>query len=368
MNRPLIVAIVGAVVVFIALGLAWLVGQRDYVPDTPPPVTDEPLADPAPVSREDAGSVMSGESEPGAGPLAGSDDAPSTGEEASVVPPSFDVVRVDREGNTVMAGRATPEAEVVIRDGEHELGRVQADERGEWVFLPEEPLAPGTRDLRLATIGPDGAEQPSDTSVVMVVPEPQQADNQPALAVETAPGRPSRVLQAPVPMASAQEDNHQAEAGDVGTPAVVIDVVDYDETGTLSFGGRAAPGATVLGYVDNQFVGQATVGPDGHWSVTGPDPVATGRHTLRADVVTSDGDEIEARAEVPFLRPEGQTLPPEGRLVMVQPGNSLWRIARATLGAGAAYTVIYEANRAQIRDPDLIYPGQVFVVPEEGGR
>ncbi|HCR67353.1 MAG TPA: hypothetical protein DIW38_12725, partial [Oceanicaulis sp.] len=51
--------------------------------------------------------------------------------------------------------------------------------------------------------------------------------------------------------------------------------------------------------------------------------------------------------------------------VIVQPGNSLWRIARRLYGEGLQYTVIYEANRDQIRDPNLIYPGQVFSAPED---
>ena len=56
----------------------------------------------------------------------------------------------------------------------------------------------------------------------------------------------------------------------------------------------------------------------------------------------------------------------EGRIV-VQPGQSLWRLARRAYGSGVRYTVIYQANRDQIRDPDLIYPGQTFAVPEEVG-
>ena len=52
-----------------------------------------------------------------------------------------------------------------------------------------------------------------------------------------------------------------------------------------------------------------------------------------------------------------------GAFVVVQPGNSLWRIARRTMEDGFAYTIIYEANKEQIRDPDLIYPGQIFEIP-----
>ena len=53
----------------------------------------------------------------------------------------------------------------------------------------------------------------------------------------------------------------------------------------------------------------------------------------------------------------------DGQLLVVAPGTNLWRIARATYGRGAAYTIIYQANREQIEDPDRIYPGQVFRMP-----
>lgn len=58
------------------------------------------------------------------------------------------------------------------------------------------------------------------------------------------------------------------------------------------------------------------------------------------------------------MLPEGQ------RYVVIQPGDYLWKIARRTYGQGIRYLTIFEANREQIRDPDLIYPGQVFVLPE----
>ena len=52
-----------------------------------------------------------------------------------------------------------------------------------------------------------------------------------------------------------------------------------------------------------------------------------------------------------------------GTFIIVQPGNSLWRLARRSYGSGFQYAVIFEANRDQIKDPDLIYPGQVFTMP-----
>ena len=48
----------------------------------------------------------------------------------------------------------------------------------------------------------------------------------------------------------------------------------------------------------------------------------------------------------------------------MQPGENLWSLARAAYGDGLRYTVILRANRSQIRDPALIYPGQAFTVPK----
>ncbi len=50
--------------------------------------------------------------------------------------------------------------------------------------------------------------------------------------------------------------------------------------------------------------------------------------------------------------------------VTVQPGNSLWQIAQERYGDGFLYVRVFDANRDQIRNPDLIYPGQVFDLPE----
>ena len=54
----------------------------------------------------------------------------------------------------------------------------------------------------------------------------------------------------------------------------------------------------------------------------------------------------------------------EAQKATVQRGDSLWRISRKMLGQGARYTLIYENNTQQIRDPHRIYPGQIFVLPE----
>jgi hypothetical protein len=71
---------------------------------------------------------------------------------ANLRTPSFDIVRITPQGDTVMAGRARPGAKVEIYDGRTKIGEVTADKRGEWVFVPTSPLAPGSRKLSLKMI------------------------------------------------------------------------------------------------------------------------------------------------------------------------------------------------------------------------
>ena len=79
------------------------------------------------------------------------------------------------------------------------------------------------------------------------------------------------------------------------------------------------------------------------------------------------GDPAAIKKELEaFLSDQLESIPEEsfaGGQVVVQPGQSLWRIARLNYGRGVRYTTIYEANRTQIRDAALIFPGQVFTVP-----
>lgn len=277
--------------------------------------------------------------------------APTT--EATPAKPSFDVVRINPNGGTVMAGRAEPGAEIAIMDGDKEIGRVTADRNGDWVFTREAPMAPGDRELSLKDVGPGG--QQSDQVVVLSVPEPKAEEKPGAVAVmQDREGGQTVVLQVP-------EEPKVAAAAD--QPFASIDSIDYATNGEITVAGRAAPGAKLNIYIDNGFVGGIQAGPDGRWSFAPGDALTVGEHTLRIDSV-GDAGSVLARAETPLTRePATRLAPPGETLVIVQPGNSLWRIARRTLGGGIHYSEIFQANREQIRDPDLIYPGQIFTVP-----
>lgn len=346
MNRGhLILGIVGLIVA-VVVGVALFYQLPS--PDTPPEQAPAPVA-------------QSGTAGPGQPENARESDAP-----IQPMAPQFDIVRVDPDGNIVIAGRATPNCNIVVRDGEAIVGEAQADRRGDWVLVPEEPLTPGERQLALSAEC-DGAEPvPSDRVVVLAVPERPEKGSL-AVSMPRDGAGPSIVLQRPGDDSAPQPGSAGAVAGTAGTAGgsdmpVTLGAVDYDDAGSLALSGTAPPDSQVQVYLNNELIGRGTADAQGRWTLTPDRQLPPGNYALRIDQIAPDGKVI-ARIELPFVRGEPLTDIPAGRIVIIQPGDHLWKIARDRYGNGLQYTLIYDANRQQIRDPDLIFPGQIFSLP-----
>jgi len=148
----------------------------------------------------------------------------------------------------------------------------------------------------------------------------------------------------------------------LGGAPVAVGAVDYDDDGNTTLSGIAAPNSEVRVYLDNELVGTVQADESGRWSLTLDRKIPQGSYNLRVDQVDGSG-QVVARSEIPFVRAAPLRDLPPGRIVIIQPGDHLWRIASQRYGSGFQYTLIFEANKDQIRDPDLIYPGQVFTLP-----
>jgi hypothetical protein len=282
-------------------------------------------------------------------------DKPANSPQAQSAAPSFDTVRVTPDGQAVIAGRAAPGAEVVIRDGDRTIGQVTADQRGEWVLVPDQPLPPGQHELHLTARNPgEAAPAESKGIVAMLVPEPAQPRRDAGDAVQP----PVAVL---VPRdGSAPSKALQMPPADGGRSGLGLGMVEYGADGKATLSGRATPGARIEAYLDDKPVGKAVADGRGEWSIVLNDSVSAGRYRLRLEELGPNG-KAAARVELPFERASAERLAGAGG-VTVQPGNSLWRIARHSYGNGARYIEIYQGNRARIADPDLIFPGQVLSV------
>lgn len=154
---------------------------------------------------------------------------------------------------------------------------------------------------------------------------------------------------------------------------IALDAIGYSERGEVQLSGRAQGGSVVRVYLDNTAVADLDAAENGTWQgqITG---VAPGIYTLRLDEL-GQGGRVLSRIETPFKRESPEVLrppAPEGapdhapliRAVTVQKGDTLWAISRTRYGDGLLYVRVFQANREAIRNPDLIYPGQVFALPD----
>ena len=151
---------------------------------------------------------------------------------------------------------------------------------------------------------------------------------------------------------------------------VEIDTISYSEEGDVLLSGRAqSQAASVRVYLDNRVITTLDVDTSGRWRGDLPD-VDTGVYTLRVDEVDVEGD-VTSRVETPFKREAPEVLEAAAgngdapvKAITVQTGATLWAIARDRYGDGTLFVRIFEANSNSIKDPDLIYPGQVFDLPD----
>ena len=382
MNRFAILGAMGVAVIVAALLLNYAINRDEVADNTAPAAavsttsaetpTVTAMTPPASGAGTTASTTASAATAPavtgGGTPGATTPGAPATGsppapDKTATTTPSFDIVRVNPDGGMVIAGRAVPHSTVTVTADGQKIGSIVADGRGEWVLLPDTKLAPGNHQLAIAAQLDGGSAVASEDVVVVVVPQPQLVSNgqtagQTQAATNNQPTQPlavvvprndqgSTVLQAPAPPQSG---------------LLILQSVDYDPDGRLVIGGQAPPGEEVRAYLDNRYLGVAKADDGGRWRIKPVDPVAPGLHSLRIDEVDADG-KVVARVESPFSRAEPVDMSAGNQVVVVQPGNSLWLIASRTYGSGFRYTVIYQANKGQISDPDLIYPGQVFKLP-----
>lgn len=342
---------IGAAVIALALAWAWrgkLTEQAaiDRPADRPgqvlPTAPAAPASAPAPVSSAPAQSI------PMPAPV-----PPPVGV------PTFDVARIGPDGRAVIAGRAAPGARIVLLNGGREIAKAEADSRGEWVIIVQDPpLATGQHELRVVQHIEGRAPVTSEQAVVALVPE-RPAESVPAkpredtLVVIAPQGGAATLVQPPSP------------AGVPKSADLSLSTLDYDDRGHVTVTGQAEPGTVVRAYINDRLVAEGAAGADGRWRLTPSVPIEPGKHRLRLDRLGKDGKPM-ARLELPFDRlvvaPASRS---DGRRLHVVRGDNLWNIAHAHYGTGFHYTVIFGANKDQIRDPDLIYPGQVFTLPDK---
>lgn len=359
--------------------------------------------------------------------------------------PSFDVVRVEKDGSVVIAGKCGPEWDVDVLETNAVLGTSRSDAGGDFAIVLADALKPGDHALTLKARKGELSVASVQTAIVSI---PDKPDGELLVMVEE-PGKPSEILAAPekpAEVAAAEPQKPAEPAEPAATPEKPAEVAAADpakpvapaeqpaiaptvtikaveiEGDKLFVAGSGTADHEVRVYFNEDLVGTDRTKPDGAFLVEVVRAVPVGSYQVRADLIAAAG-EVIARGVVPFEREEGVKIaavapetptepatpekpaeaapvapaapekpaevaaadpakpaepavtdPPAvvapkleatANSVIIRRGDTLWRISRRVYGRGVRFSTIYTANQAQIADPNRIWPGQVFAVPDK---
>lgn len=344
--------------------------------------------------------------------------------------PVFDTVRAEADGSVLVAGNAPIASKLSILVDGAKVADADVDALGKFAAFLGLGASANPRILTLAATLPDGQVLHSSQNVILEptpepAPEVTVATNgattgaaAPATATDepALPDMPAAVV-APEPPAPLIADANGVRKITPEAPVsdILIDTIGYDRFGNVDVAGRGAASAFARLYLDNVEVATAPISDLGQWQIK-LNGITAGVYTMRVDQIDAAG-KVTSRISTPFQREEpqkiaeaqsepatatdsgvteasntdaamatGQATPSattatsaaqpaptasvdqvtSASIITVQPGFTLWGIARSSYGDGLLYVRVYEANKDHIRDPDLIYPGQVFTVPAAG--
>lgn len=273
-----------------------------------------------------------------------------TQSDSSIEPPTFDIVRVEPDGNAVLAGLSAPGDRIEVLSGGRILARASANSTGEWALVLDEPLPAGGHQISVRSIS-EHRETPivSVQNVTVAVPETK---NESAIVMLDQPGQPSTIWQSPAEtirpdvsgdpgdldelalidqIASSQPSETEAGTGaqpaavppdaenapdraadetpetemandGVNDPLVTIEAIETEGESDLLVSGASLPHASIRLFLDNKLLGETVAGPVGRWHLQTSHIVAEGRLTLRAEQLEYAGGPVLARREVPFER------------------------------------------------------------------
>ena len=391
-----------------------------------PSTAETPAKTEAPASTETPAVASAEAAKP-----APAEPAPQAAQTPEAIAPTFDVLRVEPSGSVLIAGKAEPQSEVEVLNGNEVVGKAKAEINGDFAIVLDIPLKPGDYQLVLRATGTGGSSANSVETATVSVPDQPNGE---VLALVEAAGKPSRIITAPqaaeakvavtaeVPANAAveqpQQDTQaaQAAAPDAAAPetaapadaqtavpapepakpadpatdvpaaqTVTVEAVEV-EGNRIFIAGNAGGAKTVRVYANDQLLGDAKPGEGDRFLLDIQKELAPGDYIIRAEGLGADGVTMLSRTSVPFKNGDADVAvsgdaatpapaaagevanaPAEApkKNVIIRRGDTLWQISRRIYGRGVRYSTIYLANKDVTANPNRIFPGQVFAIPEK---
>ena len=255
--------------------------------------------------------------------------------------PTFDIVRIEKNGGLVIAGRWVPHQNISIVVNGKIVATERTDYAGEFVYAPVNSYKPGNYTISLLGTNP---EVKSEDKVFVYISEHGYKNSVSLLMTKDG----STLLQMPAMLRD----------GDLS-----VSKIDYLDTGRIVVTGDALPRLRVSLALDGKYLGFARVSDHHHFGL-GADigTLESGKeYSLAVRLHDGDGRTV-ATVTHDFVMPE--MTGDDDTFYTVRRGDCLWIIARNFLRRGVLFSIIAERNN--IENPDLIFPKQLLQIPTSG--
>ena len=276
----------------------------------------------------------------------------------------LEVVRVKPDGSLVIAGKGLPNSKIEIISNSEVIAVTNSDKVGDFVAVPQKQLNSGEYFLSFRQTTGDNKVVIANKSVAINVTG--KKDDLPIVAIVDGQGKlGAKVIQAPGlgKKEETNKDNKKSAKNLAKEPKIKILAITHDtKLGQLVLSGIAYNGVQV----NAGFTGKETSSTkinNGEWNLSIPGKLIVGKQKVFAVLLGKNGKVLSENSFVisgkSIENANGKTL------IIVQKGDALWNIAYQRLGLGNRYIDIVELNKDKIKDPDLIYPQQLFIIPNK---
>ena len=362
-----------------ALAVAWFFYSTSD-PSNSNAQTDVSVSEPEPTAETKPASSNAGTQQ------AKGDKAAETTSDTSLSQLVIDVARIGPDGSAVIAGTAPPETEIRLLDGVQPLTKTLSNSKGEWVAVPDTLLRPGNHLIIAEMTDENGQIIRAERGILIELADKEGQKPLVALVPMTDDAA-TEILSAPetLDLADANELNKE-NTGEtkavnaeslaqkeitailVMPPEIAIGTLSWSDNNQLRIKGRSNGGVGVSGSFAGNTFRDIAFKEDGDaagdWSalVSVPD-LKKGRALIETNLLDLDGS-IVLTSQVELDLAQLEIGLDGSEMVIIRKGDMLWRIAYRTYGSGIRYLDIVKRNARQINNPDLIYPAQVFALPE----
>ena len=276
----------------------------------------------------------------------------------------LEVIRVRPDGSLVIAGKGLPNSKIEVISNSEVIAVTTSDKIGDFVAVPQKQLESGEYFLSFRQTTLDDKVVIANKSVAINVTG--KKDDVPIVAIVDSQGRlGAKVIQAPG-LEKKEKNikiNKQTNTKTIQEPQIKILAITHDsKVGQLVLSGIAYNGVQVnAGFTGKETSSTKIINDE--WTLSIPGKLIAGKQKVFAVLLGKNGKVLSENSVVingkSIENANGKTL------IIVQKGDALWNIAYQRLGLGNRYIDIVELNKDKIKNPDLIYPKQLFIIPNK---